>query len=386
MIREVTPGFPVSMLPSVTELPLPGRMLADAIGGDFAAPSESLPSFVAGPENALLGGAVRQLLDAATAVPNVAKRRRSCAAPSPLYLYGASGVGKTHLALGLVRYWQARRGEHTAWYTTAADFRHFWNIAVKQQAEQLFRAEHRGRDLIVIEDLQHLPADRSVLQELRYTLDDYAEREALVVLTSRIGVCELSNLGADIRGRVAAGLVLDVASAGTAARACIVQQIALALGNNFSTAAADCLARRFEGPVNQLYSVVVELLSVPGGPTGPPHGAEAQLQHVEQWLATHEARRPTLREVIRVVARHQAIPESQLKSNTRRQSTVYARGLVVYLARELANSTFEEIGRALGGRDHSTILHNHRKLRSLHEHDLVTRQTVEHLRRVLLVR
>jgi chromosomal replication initiator protein len=87
-----------------------------------------------------------------------------------------------------------------------------------------------------------------------------------------------------------------------------------------------------------------------------------------------------------VVARHQNIPQAQLKSGSRRQSIVFARGLIVYLARELAEASYEEIGRALGGRDHTTIIHNYRKIAAERTTLPQTQKTLETLQRILLSR
>jgi len=106
----------------------------------------------------------------------------------------------------------------------------------------------------------------------------------------------------------------------------------------------------------------------------------------DQLLAARAARRPTLREITTVVARYQNLPQSQLKSSSRRQSIVFARAIVVFLAREVAAATYDEIGRALGGRDHTTIIHNYRKIARQRERDPQTQETLEHLRRILLSR
>jgi chromosomal replication initiation ATPase DnaA len=142
------------MLDMVTELPLPGRVLgpsgANLLGGDAR---QRLPAFVAGAENRLVATAISELVESA------APDRRSSSppriVPSVLVLFGASGSGKTHLAYGVVRHWQSLLGAASALYTTAADFRHQLNDAVKRQAELSFRAEFRGRQLLAIDDLQH---------------------------------------------------------------------------------------------------------------------------------------------------------------------------------------------------------------------------------------
>jgi chromosomal replication initiator protein len=365
------------MLDCVTEIPLPGRILAPPNATARGKISrDPLPAFVAGPENRLVASAMNELIESASPddVSTVAKRFE----PSVLVLFGASGTGKSHLAHGVVRHWQSQLGDDSARYTTAADFRHLLNDAIKRQAELEFRAEYRGRQLLAIDDLQHLPAGDYAWQELRYTLDDYEDRGATVLVTANEPVATLANVPTDVRSRLTCGLVLQLAPPGESARIRIIQQAANALHRPISPEAAQRLALGIDGTANSLFQAVFELIAPT---TGRPSSDSARVDHV---LAARAARQPTLREVIAVVARHQSIPQSQLKSGSRRQSIVFARGLIVFLARELAGISYEEIGRALGGRDHTTIIHNYQKIDEQRIHDLPLQRMLEDLRRILL--
>lgn len=365
------------MLDCVTDIPLPGRILVhtNAITGD-SAQRHAIPAFVAGPENRLVAHAVDNLLQSAS---RLSTKPDSAVHRSPfklLILFGPSGTGKSHLAQGLVRYWQAQHGEETAVYTTAADFRHLLNDAIKRQAEFEFRKRFRGRQFLVIEDLQHLPADDHALEELRFTLDDYEENGGTVVVTASSPPSVLTNLPDDFCSRLAAGLTLQLATPGGAARTRIIRYAANALGRVLTDDAANRLASGLDGSANQLFNAVFEIGNTKS--LDPIDTTQA-----ERLLAKRAAQRPTLRQIIAAVARHQRITQAQLKSNSRRQSIVFARGLVAYLARELAGSNYERIGRALGGRDHTTILHGHRKIAHDRDHDPQIQQTLEQLRRRL---
>jgi chromosomal replication initiator protein len=337
-----------------------------------------LPAFVAGPENRLVAGAIGQLMHATSNASNATPPKPL--APSVLVLFGPSGTGKTHLARGLVRHWHEHCGPATAEYIPAADFRHRFNDAIKRQAELEFRNAIRGHQLLAIDDLQHLPPDDHVLQELRYTLDDYEERGGTVIVTSTQPITALPNLPPDIRSRLAGGLALQLAPPGDAARMRIIRHASHALGRPLSEEAANRLARGMPGTANNLFGAVFELCN-----TATASGM-SDANRAEKLLAARAARRPTLREIVAAVARHQDLPQSQLKSSSRRQSIVFARAIVVFLARELASASYDEIGRALGGRDHTTIIHNYRKIDGQRERDPQTQQTLEHLRRILLSR
>jgi chromosomal replication initiator protein len=367
------------MLDYLTEIPLPGRILvppgATARGMDSR---ERLPAFVAGPENRFVARAIGDLLEAVAGGGERDTARQIV--PSVLLLFGASGTGKSHLAYGVIRHWQSRRGEASAIYTTAADFRHLLNDAIKRQAEVAFRSEFRGRQLLAIDDLHHLPAGDYAWQELRYTLDDYEDRGAAAIVTANEPIAQLSNVPADVRGRLASGLALELATPGEAARLRIVRDAAAALNRPLSYEAAERLARGLDGTANGLFQALFELFA-------PAAGRPASdAARAEQLLIARAARRPTLREIMAVVARHQGVPQVQLKSASRRQSIVTARGIIVFLARELSNISYDEIGRALGGRDHTTIIHSYRKIDGLRKRDTRTQQSLEQLRRILLSR
>ena len=103
-------------------------------------------------------------------------------------------------------------------------------------------------------------------------------------------------------------------------------------------------------------------------------------------MASRPNRQPNLREILALVARTYSIPQSELKSQTRRQSIVAARAMFAYLARELAGASYQQIGQALGGRDHTTIMHSYRKIDRNRTRDPVIQEEIDELSRILLSR
>ncbi len=364
------------MVDCVTDIPLSGRMLMPGdLSSENSAVPRPFPAFVVGSENRLVASTIESVLQReSTSLTSLAANNYQL-----LVLFGPSGVGKSHLAQGLVRHWQSRHGEESAVYTTAADFRHKLHDAAKRQSELDFRREFRGRQLLVIEDLQSLPSEPHTMQELRYTLDGYDECGGIVIVTATTPPNTLANLTADVRSRLAGGLLVQLMPPGEAVRARIIRYTASALSRTLTEATANRLAHSLEGSPNQLFGAVFELCASQKNTAVDQNAAE-------QLIQDRAARKPTLREIIAVVARQQNVPQSQLKSGTRRQSAVFARGLVVFLARDLAATSYKEIGRALGGRDHTTILHSYRKMLHDSEHDPQLQEMLTNLRRILLSR
>jgi chromosomal replication initiator protein len=362
----------------LAEIPLPGRILAapsTKMAGRAA--SATLP-FVAGPENRLVAATLNRMLTSASIAPASDTARGF--SPRIVALFGPSGVGKTHLARGLVEHWQKKLGADSAHYTTAADFRRQFTEAIDTNRVVDFRNQCRGRRMLAIDDLHRLPSTDFLIQELRYTLDAFDENGGIIVVTSHRPADTLANLPPDIHSRLACGLSLQLAPPSNAARVRIIRHASTALGRELSEGAANRMAEGVTGSTTQVFGALFDLWSAPH--INGSHDAH----QTDQLLAARAPRRPTLPEIVAVVARYTNIPQKQLKSGSRKQSIVFARAIVVYLARKLAAASYDQIGRALGGRDHTTIMHNYKKIDRELTRDLAAQETVTDLRRLLLSR
>jgi chromosomal replication initiator protein len=132
------------------------------------------------------------------------------------------------------------------------------------------------------------------------------------------------------------------------------------------------------GTASQLIGALYELFAE------VPKGTPADSNHARRFLAARDARCPNLNEIVAIVARHYGVPQKLLRSHSRRQSAVQARAAVVYLARELTELSYAQIGRALGGRDHTTIMHSYRKIEGDCQQHLAMQQMLDDLCRILL--
>ena len=140
------------------------------------------------------------------------------------------------------------------------------------------------------------------------------------------------------------------------------------------------LAAGLSGTANQLLGALHELWASWPGKHAP------KTEQAERLLSARASLQAALREIVSVVCKHYGVPRKLLKSSSRRQSAVLARATVVYLARELTEASYEQIGTALGGRDHTTIMHNYRKIQRDLQRDLALHESIEDLRRIVLSR
>jgi chromosomal replication initiator protein len=362
----------------VIEIPLPGRTFCGESRSDQSAPPRvAVGAFVAGPENRLAASALNRLL-----VSRFLEASEARAAVRALAIYGASGTGKTHLARGLVQSCQERsaresNGADCAQYLPAADFRHTFADAIKSGTVSEFRRRLRSCRLLAIDDVDRLPRDPNIQQELRYTIDAVLDAGAMIVVTLSTPVSAARNLSVDVRSRLAGGLELRLAPPEEAARERIAHHVSAALGRPLSPAAARALAEGVSGTAGDVFGALFELAG------GDSQSSGSDVRAVEQLLASRAARRPAMRNILQAVSKYYRVPQKVLKSSSRRQSAVTARAMAVYLARDLAELSYDRIGKALGGRDHSTIMHNYRKIAAALQHDVATRDALADLERQL---
>ena len=337
-----------------------GVTVIDLPCGDWEAqqvPASSLPAFVAGPENRLVVVALQQLLEG-DQLPVDSDWF------NPLVLTGPSGTGKSHLARGITRHWSRLLGETDVAYFAAIDFARQLHSARSDGQLELFRRYVAALQLLVIEDLQQLPKRTFIEREFRDTLDLLAEAGGLVVITAS----ELTCADSGLRDRLQSGLVVRLCLPGIQARREILCQASQTRGIQVSDDQLQQISHQVDGPAPRLLQAL----------------SEVDLQkHTGQPVSSVCHSPLKLKQVVAVVARYYSLTQSALLSSARRKSLVHARGVIVYLARMLTNLSYAEIGRGLGGRDHSTMIHAHRCILELAGSDSATQRDLDQLRRIL---
>ena len=356
------------MVDGVVDIPLPGRPLESAAehGGAVAA-----RHFVAGPENRLVEIAVRSAVEGPTGGYN------------PLVFHGPSGTGKSHLAHGLAAAWKARDRRQRVVCTTAVDFARELADAIETQAVDEFRTKHRDAAFLVVEDLGMLATRKSgklnAQEELIHTLDALVAEDRWVVVTTSVPPAALPGILPALRSRLTAGLMIPLSPPGIEARLAILEQLAALRDIPLPEPVARVLAEGLVATVPELAGSLFQL-AMPAEFQKHPFDVEAARRYVAK---RNGKRQPTLHEIALATARHFSLRLADLRSPVRRRALVVARGVAVYLARQLTEQSLEQIGGYFGGRDHSTVMHSCRKTEELIGCDRTVQEAVERLKNTL---
>jgi chromosomal replication initiator protein len=356
------------MVDGVVDIPLPGRAIESAAkqGGTLAA-----RHFVAGPENHLVEVAVRSVVEGPRNGYN------------PLVFCGPSGTGKSHLAHGLAAAWKARDRRQRVVCTTAVDFARELADAIETQAVDEFRLKHRGADFLVVEDLGMLATRKSgklnAQEELIHTLDALVAEDRWMIVTASVSPAALPGILPALQSRLMAGLLVPLSPPGIAARLAILEQMAAIRDIPLPEAVARVLAEGLAATAPELAGSLLQL-AAPAKLQKDAFDLEAARRYVAK---RNGKRQPSLHEIALATARHFSLRLADLRSPVRRRALVVARGVAVYLARQLTEDSLERIGGYFGGRDHSTVMHSCRKTEELIGYDPAVREAVEQVKSTL---
>lgn len=343
-----------------------GRSSTAANGS--AAESGAPRAFIAGPENRLAAATLERLLG-----------DRPIGLPSLIVFHGPPGTGKSLLVRGLFDAWKRDRDTERAVLLSAAEFAQQYAEAVEKRNISPWRAGLRTVDLLVLEDLLLLASKPAAQVELLHTLDELANGNALVMLTSRLSPRELTNLLPGLQSRLQAGLSVPVSMPDVEARRAILSAWFAARQLSIGDGSLRLLARSLALPAPEL-SGVLNKMQLAATAASRAFDDKFVQDYLKQYCA---GRHPPLKTIATHTARHFALRVAELRSASRRRGVVLARDVAMYLSRQLTRKSLKQIGEYFGGRDHTTVLHGCRKMESLLHSDPTTLEAVTALRQAL---
>ncbi len=333
-------------------------------------PRYTFSNFVVGPSNQLAHAA-------AVAAAGGGGRRYN-----PLFLCGGTGLGKTHLVYAIAhRVYEERPGTRIR-YVSAERFTNEFITALQHQRMGEFRTKYRQKcDLLLVDDIQFLAGRVQTQEEFFHTFNALHNADRQIVVTSDKYPQALERMEERLVSRFASGLVADIQSPELETRVAILRNKAALEGIKLTDPVAVYLAQAVRSNVRELEGTLIRLAA-----KSSLTGHEVDMDFVRAELsAALSLRTQTLsvEDIQRAVCQHFHLRTSDLTSKDRHKTVAFARHVAMYLCKNRLKCSFPELGRAFGGRDHTTVMSAVRKIGNQREDDPTVRAHLEAIERKL---
>lgn len=281
---------------------------------------------------------------------------------NPLFLYGGSGLGKTHLLQAIGNRFSELYPEKRVLYTTSEKFTYELVTAIREKTNQDFRNKYRTVDLLLVDDIQFLATKELAQEEFFHTFNAIYEAGNQIVLTSDRLPSETPHLTDRLKGRFQMGLLADVQPPDYETRLAILRAKIEAEYFTFDEEIIEYVANNIRSNVRDLEGAVKRILAYAGIERTNTISVELAQKALKEIITTLPKRNITIAVIIDEVEKYYHLPSGSLKTKKRSNDVAYPRHIAMYLAREVLSESYPQIGEEFN-RDHSTVMNAVKKVR-----------------------
>ncbi len=292
---------------------------------------------------------------------------------NPLFIWGGVGVGKTHLMVSVGNFALKKNSNLKVLFCTGEDFTNDIVQGIRNKTTQAFRDKYRKLDLLLIDDIQFIAGKDTVQEEFFHTFNAVTAAGGQIILTSDRPPSEISKLEERLRSRFEAGLITDIAPPDFELRCAITQIKAAQKGIGLEMDMVQMIAANLE-TARKIEGFLIKLLTATKFKNVPitPDAVESLLGQGQE--AGGKQVRKTPEEVINAVAKYYQIGKRLLLGDSRARPIARPRQILMYLLRTHLGIPLEEVGRLIGDRDHTTVMHAVEKITQLASSDVQIRE------------
>ncbi len=315
-------------------------------------PKYTFSSFVVGNNNQL------------AYVASLAVAERPGKTYNPLFLYGGSGLGKTHLMQAIGNYYLENYPNKKILYTTSEKFTYELVTAIREKTNQAFRNKYRKVDLLLIDDVQFFANKELAQEEFFHTFNALYEMDKQIVLTSDRLPSEIPQLEVRLRSRFNSGLLADVQPPDYETRMAILKNKIQSEYLTVDDEIIEYIANNVKSNVRDLEGAVKRILLYAGIKRTSNISMDLAREALREIVTTQPRRTITSEVIIDEVEKYFHLSKGSLVSKKRSNDIAYPRQIAMYICREILDDpSFPKIGEDFGGRDHTTAMHNVNKIK-----------------------
>jgi chromosomal replication initiator protein len=332
-------------------------------------PNYIFENFVKGPSNQFAHASCSAVADAPGKTYN------------PLFIYGCTGLGKTHLLHAVGNHILRNQPDANVIYISSERFMNEMIYCLRFNKMWEFRQKYRHCDAFLVDDIQFISKKDHTQEEFFHTFNALYEARKQIVITSDMFPQDIPDIEDRLRNRFQWGLIADIQPPDTEHRMAILYSKAEKLGIQLADDVALYIANHAKRNVRELEGALHRITAF-----SALHGRQINLDlamETFQNVLGDAPKRMTIETVQKAVADHYKIRISDLKSKKRQRALTLPRQVAMYLSRSLTNASFPELGERFGGKDHTTVMHAVRKIDKDRSRDLDLKAHIETLERQL---
>lgn len=301
---------------------------------------------------------------------------------NPLFLYGDTGLGKTHLMNAISNHIKKQDPSKRVMYVSSEKFTNEVVDSIMKKTSDQFRNKYRSMDVLLIDDIQFVIGKERTQEEFFHTFNDLYESGKQIILSSDKPPKEIATLEERLRSRFECGLIADLQKPDLETRIAIlskrVQQEQLNVPDDIIEFIANTVAsniRELEGALTRViaYSLI----------TKSEMTVDLAQEALKNIIESNKEKSLTQQVVIDAVCRYFDIKKDDVVSQKRNRELVYPRQIIIYLCREELSIPFAKIGVEIGGRDHSTIMHSVAKIEKDIQTDPELKHSIDDIKKII---
>ncbi|RHP42621.1 MULTISPECIES: chromosomal replication initiator protein DnaA [unclassified Clostridium] len=279
---------------------------------------------------------------------------------NPLFIYGGVGLGKTHLMHSIANFILKNNPKAKILYVTSEKFTNELIDAIRNKnniSTTEFREKYRNNDVLLIDDIQFIIGKESTQEEFFHTFNALHEAKKQIIISSDKPPKEIETLEERLRSRFEWGLTVDIQSPDYETRMAILRKKEEMEGYNIDNEVIKYIATNIKSNIRELEGALTKIVALSKLEKNREIDIELAEKALKDIIAPGDKQEVTPEFIIQIVADHFNLTPLDIMSAKRSKEIVYPRQIVMYLCRTMTETGLQNIGKALGGRDHTTILH-----------------------------
>lgn len=287
---------------------------------------------------------------------------------NPLFIYGGVGLGKTHLMHAIGHFVMEHKKNAKVVYTSSEKFTNEFINSIKDNKTEEFRSKYRNVDVLLIDDIQFLAGKESTQEEFFHTFNELHQNHKQIVISSDRAPKEIPTLEERLRSRFEWGLTTDVTPPDLETRIAILRKKSEEENIEIPNEAMLYIATQIQSNIRELEGALTKVVAY-SKLVNRELNSDLVAEALKDIIASSKPKKITIEDIQNAVGAYYNIRLEDFSAKKRTKSIAFPRQIAMYLARELTDFSLPKIGEEFGGRDHTTVIHAHEKIKTQLEHD-----------------